>query len=587
VRAKRALVAALLGLALLTSGCMGLPDSGPVRTEPADSQLEDEAPVDFTPDGPRPGAAPVEIVRGFLVAMQATPLNTSVARQYLTAEGNSGWVPESGTVVYADEARSAEGDDVRLRLDDTVSLDGRGSWLGRGGDRSYRLHLVREKGQWRISDPPNRLIIPLSHFESRFNQYFLYFFDKSGEVLVPEPVYVPTGAQAPTSLVEGLLLGPGRDLLGVERTFFPARTRLDDISVPLSQDGTAEVPLSDEVLDLDDEQLSLVFAQLAWTLSQLPGVDRQRVTDDGSPLDLPGQGEDSDVADWSEFSPSVAWASQSLFGVREGRIVTLVAGEERRISGPLGSLDLGIDEIAVDLPAEQVAATTDDGTILVAPRSRLPGTEPDPADARTVFVGGTDLLRPVWDLYGQLWVLVRTRRGAELSVIREGSTDLLDVPGVSGEDVRSFVMSRDGTRIAFEVARNGRERLLLARVERTQSGRVRRVTEAVRIPLSGLGVPRIRDIAWRSPGSVAILAAPTRETSQVVIAKVDGSSSLAESTTDAEVFRGKAGRLVTSPVLGAPLYIRTAGGQMFALAANGRWVGAGLEPGLRSPTFVG
>jgi hypothetical protein len=586
VRAGRALGAALLGLALLT-GCMGLPASGPVRTEPADSQLEDEAPVDFTPDGPRPGAAPVEIVRGFLVAMQATPLNTSVARQYLTAEGNSGWVPERGTVVYADEARTAEGDDVRLRLADTVALDGRGSWLGRGGDRSYRLHLVREHGQWRISDPPNRLIIPLSHFESRFNQYFLYFFDKSGEILVPEPVYVPSGAQAPTSLVDGLLQGPGRGLLGVERTFVPARTKLDDISVPVSQEGTAEVPLSDEVLDLDDQHLSLVFAQLAWTLSQLPGVERLRVTVDGSPLDLPGEGQDSDVSDWSEFSPTVAWASQSLFGVRDGRIVTLVAGEERRISGPLGSLDLGIDEIAVDLPAEQVAATTDDGSVLVAPRSRVPGTEPDPGDARTVFVGGTDLLRPAWDLYGQLWILDRTRAGAQISVLREGTTDRVDVPGVSGEDVRSFAMSRDGTRIVFEVAQEGRERLLLSRVERTSTGRVRQVTAAVRIPLGGLGVPRIRDLAWRSPGSVAILAAPTPDTSQVVIVKVDGSSTVAESTTDAEVFRGKAGRLVTSPVLGAPLYIRTAEGQMFALAANGRWVGAGLEPGLRSPTFVG
>jgi hypothetical protein len=86
---------------------------------------------------------------------------------------------------------------------------------------------------------------------------------------------------------------------------------------------------------------------------------------------------------------------------------------------------------------------------------------------------------------------------------------------------------------------------------------------------------------------VALLAAPSPSTSQVVIVKVDGSSTVAESTTDAEVFRGEAGRLVTSPVLGAPLFIRTSGGQMYALASNGRWVGAGLEPGLRSPVFVG
>ncbi|MGZ5416522.1 MAG: LpqB family beta-propeller domain-containing protein [Nocardioides sp.] len=584
---RRGALGVLLGLCLLLSGCVSLPSSGPVQTVPADQQAEDEPPVDYTPGGPRSGAAPIEIVRGFLVAMQATPLNMSVARRFLTAEGNSSWVPERGTVVYTEETRTAVGDDVRLRLTDTVALDERGTWLGDRGDATYRMHLVREDSQWRISNPPNRLIIPSGHFESRFSQYFLHFFDKTGQVLVPEPVYVPTGAQATTSLVSGLLQGPGRDKLGVVRTFIPARTRLDDISVPVSQGGVAEVPLSDEVLDLDDSQLELVFAQLAWTLAQVPGVERMRVTVDGSPLDLPGEGEDSAVSDWSEFNPTVAWASQSLFGVREQRVVSLVAGEERRISGVFGSIDLGPREIAVDLPGEQVAATTEDGRVLVAPRSRVPGTEPDASEARTVFVGGRDLLRPAWDLYGQLWVLDRTDSGAALRVLRKGTTNTLDVEGVTGEDVRSFAISRDGTRLVAEVADGGRERLVLARIERKESGRVRRLSEAVRIPLGGLGVSRIRDIAWRTPGSVAVLAAPTPDTSQVLVLKVDGSSTTAESTTDAEVFRGKAGRLVTSPVLGAPLYIRTADGQMFSLASNGRWVGAGLEPGLRSPTFVG
>ncbi len=582
----RALVALLLGLALL-AGCAGLPSSGPVHSEPAGQQVEDEAPVDFAPGGPRAGAAPIEIVRGFLVAMTATPLNTSVARRFLTAEASNRWVPERGTVVYTDETRTARGDDVKLELTDTVRLDGRGSWLGSKGDASYRLKLVRVDGQWRITNPPNRLIIPSSHFESRFTQYFLYFFDKSGEVLVPEPVYVPTGAQATTSLISGLLRGPGRDLLGVERTFMPARTVLDDISVPVSQEGTAEVPLSDQVLSLDDEELSLAFAQMAWTLAQVPGVERLRVTVDGSPLDLPGAGADSDVSGWSEYTPAVAWASQSLFGVRDDRVVSVASGEERRISGPMGSLDLGVRKIAVDLPGERVAATTDDGTVLVGTRSRVAGTEPKPGDVEVVYDGGADLLAPAWDLFGQLWVVDNGPSGARLSVVGKSGTEEVDVDGMTGEDVRSFVMSRDGTRLAAVVDEGGQDRLLLSRVERAASGRVRAVTPATRIPLEPLGVNRVRDLAWRTPGSLALLTAPAADTSQVVVVKVDGSSTVSESTTDAETYRGRAARLVTSPVLGAPLYIRASTGQMFALAANGRWVGAGLEPGLRSPTFVG
>jgi hypothetical protein len=276
-----------------------------------------------------------------------------------------------------------------------------------------------------------------------------------------------------------------------------------------------------------------------------------------------------------------------LFGIRDGRVVAVASGEERRISGPMGSLDLGLRKIGVDLPGERVAATTGEGAVLVGPRSRVPGTEPQPDDVQEVYDGGTNLLAPAWDLFGQLWIMDNGPAGARISLFAKGELEEVDVAGLTGEDVRAFVMSRDGTRLAAVVDDGGQDHVVLSRVERSASGRVRSVTAATRIPLAALGVTRVRDLAWRTPGSLALLTAPTADTSQVLVVKVDGSSTAIESTTDAETYRGRASRLVTSPVLGAPLYIRAATGQMFALAANGRWVGAGLEPGLRSPTFVG
>ena len=136
-------------------------------------------------------------------------------------------------------------------------------------------------------------------------------------MLVPEPVYVPRGLQAPTLLVAALLKGPAPALAGVEGTFVPRGTRLDGISVPVSRDNTAEVPLSDQVLDLDDNQLNLLFAQLSWTLGQIAGVERMRVTVGGTPVDLPGARVDVGVNQWSEFDPALAWASTSLFGTRD------------------------------------------------------------------------------------------------------------------------------------------------------------------------------------------------------------------------------------------------------------------------------
>lgn len=578
------LLAALLGL----TSCVGLPTDGPVRTETAGEQADFEVPFDYTPGGPDPGAPPAEIVRGFLVAMQATPLSTTVARQFLTAGSATGWVPEKGTIVYESQNRDpARDDDVRLTLTGTVELDARGSWLGKQGEQVFELDMVRERGEWRISKPPDRLIIPLTHFQGRFTQYSLFFFDKAASVLVPEPVYVPAGPQATTFLVNALLRGPQQGLLGVERTFLPSATVLDDISVPVSPEGSAQVPLSDDILDLDARERNLAFAQLAWTLGQVPGVQRMRVTVDGSPLELRGVGADLDVSDWSEYSPTVAGASEELFGIREGRVVAISGGRERRVSGASGSLDLGMESIGVDLAGQRVAGTTEDGQVLLSRRSREPGTTPDQADVSTVFSGGVDLLKPAWDLHGRLWLVDRTEAGARIHLVSGGTVREIEVEDLTGADIRSFVLSRDGTRFVAEVADGNRDRLFVARIQRDHTGRVRRLSGVEQIPLAPLGVRTVHDLAWRGPDSLALLTAPSKGTAQVLVVKVDGSSTRAESTTDAEVFPDEARTLVTTSMLGAPLYIRAPGGHMFALASNGRWTSAGIDPGLRSPTFVG
>ena len=98
------------------------------------------------------------------------------------------------------------------------------------------------------------MVIPQSHFQSRYREYSLYFLDPTGSVLVPEPVYLPWGVQAPTQLVSGLLAGPqlpgnppredegqGRTAQrpSVARTFLPAGTRVG-VGVPVV-DGVAAV----------------------------------------------------------------------------------------------------------------------------------------------------------------------------------------------------------------------------------------------------------------------------------------------------------------------------------------------------------
>jgi hypothetical protein len=102
-----------------------------------------------------------------------------------------------------------------------------------------------------------------------------------------------------------------------------------------------------------------------------------------------------------------------------------------------------------------------------------------------------------------------------------------------------------------------------------------------------VGDSQIRDIGWRTPGSLAVLVGPSTGTSQVLIVKVDGSSTDADLGSEAEVFRDQALQLTSSPAVAATLYIGTKAGQLFSLASTGRWTGTSIRPGLVGTTYVG
>lgn len=581
--------ALLLAVLALLGGCVSLPQTGGVTTEVAQGRGGDGAgSYDYTPSGPRPGAPPLKIVEDFLLAMQASPQSTVVARKYLTDEGRAGWFPEKATMVYG--AKLVTGGDRRftVSLDHTVQLDGRGTWLGPvgGGDGvEYELEVVRERGEWRIVNPPDALIIPRTHFESRYQQYFVYYFDPSGEVLIPQPTYLPHGEQAATLLVRRLLNGPDPRLEGVLRSYIPGGTEYV-LSVPVSLEGVAEVTLNERLLMLSPSDREMALAQLAWTLRQVSGVSSMRVVVDGVPLDVPGAGSPQSVASWSEFDPAVRWASRELFALRDGDAVALGA-DGAELTGGFGAREYALRDLAVDLTGETLAAVTEDGTTVVRAPRRPPSEEPPGEDQTTVVHTGADLLKPVWDVFDDLWLVDRTGAGARMLVAAGEEVAPVKAPGLTGEDVTAFAVSRDGSRVVAVVPGGAGDRLLVSRVVRRANGKVRRLTRARDLPLAQRGVDEIRDIAWRSPGSLAVLTGPSPESSQVLLALVDGSTAAADVDSTAEIFRRRAVRVVTSPSPDTPVYLSTSDGRLFELAVDGGWVEALGGRALPAATFVG
>src|SRR5690606_2597499 len=154
-------------------------------------------------------------------------------------------------------------------------LDRRGAWEGTLGDGTTTIPvpMAREDGEWRITEPPDALVVPETFFRTRFERAALYHVHPSLQVLVPQIVYVPGGDQMATRLVRGLLEGPRPGLDDGLRSFLPTGVDVE-LSVPVTR-GRAEIALASTAgmpaqVDPDPEANKLLAAQLSWTLRQVP-----------------------------------------------------------------------------------------------------------------------------------------------------------------------------------------------------------------------------------------------------------------------------------------------------------------------------
>lgn len=522
---RRTTALALACLAL--TGCgVSMPERGPVVEISTTGSQRDSGGVVINPRRPGAGDSPERIVRGFLDAMTATPpIQTSVAREFLTQEARADWQP-TGMVIYANVSTPSHNNRVEARLVGAVRTDARGAWLGPVPDEESTIQFPMdlEDGEWRISEPPPWLVVPKSWFEQRFRQVSLYFFDPSARMLIPEPVFVPGGQQFASTLVKALLQGPSTDLTATEQTFLPSNLR-SIVSVPVSDSGVAQVDLTSDTGDAplpSPEQIDLLVSQLAWTLRQDPAIGRFRVTIDGQPVQLAGENSEFSVDHGHAYAPYVAGSSTLIFGLRDGRMVGGSPQNLETVSGPFGSGGYLLRTVSADLRADRVAGVSSNGTTLWVGPVKDTGSAPT-----AVITTGEDLLRPAWDYSGRLWEVDRRQGGAVVSYLRDGEMKDIHVPGISGEDVKDFLVSRDGSRILAVVrAGPGRDVILASRILTGGDGQVTRADAADDVTPAGDADVVFRDIVWRSPTSIVVLRPVTRQLFLARGASVDGGSSL-------------------------------------------------------------
>ncbi len=541
-RLRRRAGLAVIGLLVLATGCISMPDSGRVHDAdaPGDSSQAEASYVDAIP--PRAGAPAAEIVQGFINAQSAWPIQIGVARQYLSAEAAGAWNPDQETITF-EEAFSPQvsGNVATVQLSEAERLDASGAWRGEVPEAEEQLtfHLsTDEDGEYRIDDPPDALVVRASWFAERFTQQSLYFFDRTGGILVPEPVFVPRGDQLASTLINRLL-EPGDDLQGISRTYLP--TTDAGLSVPVSDQGVAQIDLgASNSGQPNADDLTRMLAQLGWTLRQVPGIRALRISIGGEEVRPPGGDSEYAVTEGSQYDPAGSGANPLLYGLRDG---VMVYGEPDSIdpaAGPFGELPRGLRSVSVNLNATEAVGVSADGTsLLSAPVRNQTGEQP-----RTIARDRTDLLPPAWDFTDRLWVVDNTPTGARVAYREQGPLTTVVVPGVSGQQVRAFLISRDGTRfVAVVRGRTGDDTIRAGRIRFDDQGRVTGAGATREIALEDVDRARIIDIAWTSPTSIIVVRPISGVTSEVSTVPVDGAPAVSLSTS----VSGRVLQLAASP----------------------------------------
>jgi hypothetical protein len=537
----------------------------------------------------------VDIVRGWLTAMRAFPVSTDVARSFLTEEAAQSWDPGRRTRIYSSYATSAArtisgGVRVELRTRPVARLNARGAFTPVSGrsEQTQTLRLVRVSNEWRLTEPPDELLVSEAFFSEYFRPFDLYFFDRTGDALIPDSVWLPLGDQLATRLVSGLLAGPS-SWLGNQATTALTTDPASAVSVPVRSDGVAVVQLGESAARLSDTQRELLSAQLAWTLQQVAGVESVQLNVDGAPLSVSAAGSTQSVEAWAQYDPSGPPSRSQLYGVRRGGVVAVEDGEIRPVNGWWGTAGPDAAAVSVERSLARIAVVDTTGVLKVGPYVTDDGEDVEPWYSTT-----GQLVNPQWDRTGRLWVLDRSPGGSEVVLVTDGVWDSVPTGRLAAAGIRELAVSPGGARVAALVDRWHPRRtaaspaadgptLVIARVVRSATGTVRRLDRAYAVDAAELRA--LASPVWAAPAQVGVLARLSGDTDQPYRIAIDGSAVAGGSLSgDPQLGPVGARTLAASGVSGAQTTVGAADGRLYALDSQTEW--SQLARSVRAPRYA-
>ncbi len=361
------LISVLLVAMLALSACTTIPDSGPVEEIPIEAVPRG---AEFAPEPPSQDVDPVGLVEGFLQAMADPDSNYAVARQYLTSQAAAQWQPELEVRIYDGQVRAEDEEPSTVTLSGSQLgiVDSSGRYQATPAQLSVEFELAIEDGQWRISKPPEELLVSRYIFERFYSHFPTYFMSYSGSYVLPDLIHIPEQLVTPSRLVELQLQGPGVAAALVAHNAIPSGVSLAAEGASIDSQGTAQVYLTGLSDDVPPDRRRQLAAQLLWSLSAFSGVTGLRLFVDAEPYDLPGQNAEGvlKLASQQGYQALSRAGAADLFAVRAS-----IAGRVTSTGSflPISSLvSYRSSEIAVAIDASSVAIIDDKrGSVLIGP----------------------------------------------------------------------------------------------------------------------------------------------------------------------------------------------------------------------------
>jgi hypothetical protein len=527
-RARQAL-AIVAGVAVsLLAGCAQIPHSGPVVAGGVGDPDPREGVFQVIPEGPQTGAAPTELVRGFIRASAGFGDDLRVARSFLADQRKLTWRPDAQIEVFPSEKdlsitaktfRDTGEVTVTAPISIEVNGDGRYSIAKPGATVSRKFTLSKVDGQWRISGLDDGTMITKVDFDSTFQPFLVYFPDPGGSYLIPDVHWFagardqPGSPEIPTALVRVLLQGPPKWLQGAVTTGVPAGTSMALGAVVVS-DEVADVDLSSQALKADSLQRRMLAGQLRATLDQLSTVGSVKITVRQVEFDTSGDEKgpaataEPNSQPWLQTDPQVG--DQALVVDGKGRLAWL-SGRSLETMDDVEGLR------GVILPAVSFDRTTYAG--LSADRGQLM-MQTQGSDKAVQVTKGDRLAAPSFDPQGWVWTGPRDNSGSLYAARTGKSVARVSAKWLDGDHLVSLRISRDGARALIGAEVGGRGRVYVSGVVRDSEGTPTQLTEPIGLIPDLTGVT---DTAWVDEDQVAVLGTRSGDSDQQVwLAQIGG-----------------------------------------------------------------